>query len=333
MMKKLLFTFWFFLMFGCEDPFSSDQQQTDVFESFWEEVDRNYAFFDESEIDWDSIKLVNQQQINLLSSEQQLFETIDEMLKDLNDPHTVVYAPMGIAGPTNYFDQFPINQVDDMSGYFDNYTSLNRVFEYGMLKNVNLRYIRIKTFDGEANLFEQFDSLLNIFSGISGLIIDVRSNRGGLISNTEVVMKPLTDSTRRVAKYRARNGNSHADFSDWINSYIKPSGMRSFTKPIAVLTNRQTFSATEWFVLSAAVLPNVTIVGDTTGGGSGRPILRELPNGWLLRVSNTQTQLPSGRDFQFTGLYPDIPIWISEKDRMNNVDTILEQAIALLQNQ
>jgi C-terminal processing protease CtpA/Prc len=101
---------------------------------------------------------------------------------------------------------------------------------------------------------------------------------------------------------------------------------------VAILTNRQTFSAAEWFVLFVKVMPNVTIIGDTTGGGSAKTILRELSNGWTLRTSNTQTLMSNGCDFQFTGLFPDIPIWISPEDYNREVDTILEKAILLLNN-
>jgi C-terminal processing protease CtpA/Prc len=73
-------------------------------------------------------------------------------------------------------------------------------------------------------------------------------------------------------------------------------------------------------------------VGDTTGGGSAIPILRELPNGWILRISNSQLMLPSGTDFQNTGLYPQFPIWITSQDAENGIDTILEKAISILTN-
>jgi len=80
-------------------------------------------------------------------------------------------------------------------------------------------------------------------------------------------------------------------------NYLHPVGSRSqlgvsygfrglrYTDPIALLTNRRTFSAAESFVLAMRTLPQVTIVGDTTGGGSGNPLHRELPNGWGLSVS------------------------------------------------
>jgi C-terminal processing protease CtpA/Prc len=101
-------------------------------------------------------------------------------------------------------------------------------------------------------------------------------------------------------------------------------------KPVMILTNRQSFSATEWFVLLMDLAPKVQIVGDTTGGGGSVPITRELPNGWTLRISNTQTRLPSGRMFQGTGIYPDVPVWISKEDESNSIDTILEKAMELL---
>jgi C-terminal processing protease CtpA/Prc len=42
--------------------------------------------------------------------------------------------------------------------------------------------------------------------------------------------------------------------------------------------------------------------------------------------------IPSGRDFQFTGLYPDVPIWIKPEDSFKEVDSIFEKAISILLN-
>lgn len=126
----------------------------------------------------------------------------------------------------------------------------------------------------------------------------------------------------------APHGKKHTDFSDWIDVFVTPSiGGVHIAKPVTIITNRYSYSATEWFVLLAATLPHVKILGDTTGGGSAIPLIRELPNGWLLRISNTQIMTPSGDDFQFKGLYPDVPVWITSSDAEKGIDTILEKAM------
>lgn len=332
-MKKLFILFLIFLCVGCEKlPVNDNYNNPEyTFDTFWSELDRNFSFFSYLNISWDSVYSAYRPSVTSYTTDSELFHVFNNMLYLLNDPHTVVFAPMGIAGITNYFEQYPINQIDFNAQYFNYYQANDRIFEYGLLLEKNIGYIKIKTFNGDKANFEKFDSIINSFSFTDGLIIDVRSNRGGLISNTKTIIKSIADTVRLVCKYRTRNGPSHNDFSPWADYYIDNSTTTvHYNKPIAVLTNRQSFSAAEWFVMSVRILPNVTVIGDTTGGGSAMPIIRELPNGWQLRISNTQTLLPSGRDFQFTGLYPDIPIWISKDDASKNIDTILEKAIAVL---
>jgi C-terminal processing protease CtpA/Prc len=323
------------LLAGCEETFfeSRNDDPEYIFETFWKELDRHYSFFEYSKLDWDSVHNAYKPRVNKHTSETELFQVLNKVTDLLNDAHTNVFTPKGVAGNVHYFDKFPVNQIEKYRAYFEYYITQNKIFDYGQLKGSNLGYIKIKTFEGENKDFTYIDTILRGMETLKGIIIDVRSNRGGLVSNSEIIASRFADKVRHTCKYRLRNGPNHNDFSDWIDYTISPTqkGVR-FTKPVIVLTNRYSYSATEWFVLFADVIPTITIVGDTTGGGSAIPVMRELPNGWLLRTSNTQTMLPSGRDFQVLGLYPDIAVWISKADALLNKDTILEKAVALLLN-
>jgi hypothetical protein len=97
-----------------------------------------------------------------------------------------------------------------------------------------------------------------------------------------------------------------------------------------VLQNRGLFSAAETFVLAMRTRPDVTFVGDSTGGGSGNPIPRELPNRWVLWVSRWQATTPGGSWYEGIGLAPDILESVSEQDLARARDPILERAIELL---
>ena len=335
-MMKLLYALFLIVLFdSCEKDLFVDKTNDPeyIFDTFWHELDRNYSFFTYSQLNWDSVYSVYKPIITTNTSNESLFQIFTSITDLLHDAHTNVYTPMGVTGNINYFDQYPVNQITLKDSYFETYDATNRIFEYGKIKTSNIGYIKIKTFDGDNKSFEQIDSILTNLKMTNGLIIDVRSNRGGKISNSQIVASRFADSLRIACKYRVRNGPQHNDFTAWLNVYVSPAKNLIYKhKPIAVLTNRTSYSATEWFVLFADVLPNVTIVGDTTGGGSAMPIVRELSNGWLLRTSNSQTLTPSGRDFQFTGLYPDVPIWIKPEDSFKEVDSIFEKAITILSN-
>src|SRR5690606_37881587 len=84
-------------------------------------------------------------------------------------------------------------------------------------------------------------------------------------------------------------------------------GLGSFgTKPVAVLTNRFDFSATEHFVMATKDLSNVTTIGDTTGGAFSPIVQRSLPNGIQYTIVSSITTDKHHNVFEKIGLAPEI---------------------------
>lgn len=323
----------FLLFASCEKNIFVDRNNdpVDVFDAFWHEIDRNYSFFTYTHLNWDSIYTVYRPRVSSATDDRELFQIFGQMLDLLHDAHTNLYSPFGVIGNIHYFESFPINELSLSESYFETYSTINRVLDIGMLKQANIAYLKIKTFDGDPTFFDALDSILPLFGATKALIIDVRSNRGGLVSNSQSVAGRFADSSRLVGRYRTRNGPNHQDFSAWIDFKLMPkTNSIPYPKPLVLLTNRSSYSATEWFIEQMHTLPQVTCIGDTTGGGSAIPLARELPNSWMLRISNTQTQQLSGGDYQFKGIPPDLPVWINAEDEAKGRDTILERAIAFL---
>ena len=96
---------------------------------------------------------------------------------------------------------------------------------------------------------------------------------------------------------------------------------------MVVLASRGSFSATNNFVSIMKSLGQVTVVGDSTGGGCGLPFTSELPNGWRVRFSSCPILDAQGHLTEF-GVAPDVRIDMDENDRTH--DAILDTAIALL---
>ena len=76
-------------------------------------------------------------------------------------------------------------------------------------------------------------------------------------------------------------------------------------------------------------LPNVTLVGDRTGGGAGMPMSSSLPNGWVVRFSAVPMYDRNRQTTEF-GIEPDYRVDITDEDHRRGKDTIIEFARKLL---
>ena len=99
-----------------------------------------------------------------------------------------------------------------------------------------------------------------------------------------------------------------------------------FLKPVAVLTNREVYSAANDFIRNVKVLDNVTVIGDRTGGGAGLPVNFDLPNGWYARLS-TQPVVDLNYEHTEFGIDPDIKVDMAPDASMTGRDAILDTAI------
>ena len=338
MIKSAFIILCLFLLTGCDNLFFEDTEGSSaplsVFDSFYHEVDRNFSFFEYLDEDFDSAYSVNRVLLEANPSHDELKRSLDAMIQVLKDGHSNVFLQNEVLSYTGWFDQYPVNQLPDIAHYFSEFRQVNDVLQYGIVRETNLGYIKIRTFTRniDEEQYRQIDGILSELSSTDGIIIDVRSNSGGSSRNADLITSRFNDEQRLAFQYRRRDGPARTDFTEWMSKFTDLYSGDQYLKPVVVLTNRICYSATEWFISNMRTIPHVTIMGDTTGGGSGNPIFKELPNGWALRVSNTQKQLPEGRDFQYTGIYPDVPVWITRQDSLNGVDTILETGIQLLKD-
>ena len=95
---------------------------------------------------------------------------------------------------------------------------------------------------------------------------------------------------------------------------------------MALLTNRSTFSAANNFASVMSKLPQVTLIGDCTGGGSGMPFSSELPCGWAYRFSASPVYDADMRLTEF-GVKPDIYVDLDPEQALKGIDTMLETAL------
>jgi C-terminal processing protease CtpA/Prc len=175
--------------------------------------------------------------------------------------------------------------------------------------------------------------IIDKFRDCRGFIIDLRANGGGLVSTMYKLGSYFVTEKTPVGYLRYKTGKGHNDFSDYYMEYFKPNdGKISFNKPVVILTGRQSYSAANIFPGFAKGLPNITLMGETTGGGSASPLSIHLLNGWILRMSNFCMTDLDYRTFEF-GVEPDTHVDFSPSLERQGKDSLIEAAVMYLNQQ
>lgn len=331
------------LFLACEKAFISpvpSDAPEQVFETFWQLVDENYCLFEEKQVDWQVLYTANRSKItNANTVDAQLEQVLEEMLAELEDGHVNLHTPTR-RSRFDYTDGFPVNF--DRTVLYRNYLNNNANLEEvgSLLKAVidSVIYIRIPSFGSLNNgsgvdlnpdiIDDEFDAILAKHPNTKGLIIDVRENGGGNTGNPDAILARLIDQPTLAYHLRPKNGPNRNDFGAAEGFYVNPRAPQ-YLKKVILLTNRASYSATNYFASIMKNIPdNVTVIGGKTGGGGGLPSFKDLPNGWLLRLSTTQLLDLNQQQIE-DGIEPDIYVELTETDIEKGKDTILEFALKM----
>ena len=309
-----------------------DNTRKGNFDALWTILNEKYCFFDYKNINWDDVYNRYSHRINDNMSSEALFYVMGEMLDELQDGHVNLVSPFDITRYSDWYDSYPRNFYIDLIEN-DNYLGKDYKTASGLKYKVfldNIGYVYYNSFTsgvGRGNLNEVIKRML----ACDGIIIDVRSNGGGNLTNSEKLTEPFMREKTHVGYMQHKTGKGHNDFSEPYAIYVEPFSGWSYLKPVVVLTNRRTFSAANDFVNAMKCAPNVTILGDKTGGGGGMPFSSELPNGWSVRFSASPMLTVDKEQVEF-GIEPNIRVDLEEADRQREIDTIIEEARKHIKN-
>jgi carboxyl-terminal processing protease len=335
--RRLTLTLVLLFSAGCADAFLGPAIAKDngaVFDEVWREFDLHYSFFGVKRINWDSLGAHYRPLAVNASTDAEFAGVLGRMLDELHDVH-VALTP-GLAKET----MRQLARSDTASTYFaqgvvfDRYVTSSRYtsarhLRYGMA-TPTVGYILIASFTG-GDWSKEMDEALDGLSTARSIVVDVRNNTGGTYVLAAALAGRFADRTRTFGYVRRRNGPSHDDFTDFVAEIVAPTGARQFRGPVIVLSNRRNVSTSENFILAMKALPSVTVVGDTTAGASGAPIVRELSNGWTYQLSEWIEYTPERTIFEGIGLPPHVVVRAKATDVGKNLDAVLERALSLLQ--
>ena len=317
-----------FLMLSCTDLIiGEDLESTDARENFeylWNECNERYTFFELKGIDWQQVFDEYSPLIDNVTNDEELFRTLGDMLNELQDGHVNLQSDFNIS-----FFPFDLDRPDNFDfriieeNYLPRDHFISGPFRHDFIADGQVGYIRFSSFSGQV-AEDNIGFVLERYQDTRGLIIDLRENGGGRVSDLFRILRRFVPDEQVVFRSRIKTGVGPDDFSDLEDAIVRPTNGTRYSGRVMVLVDRGTFSAGSFFALAARAIPNMTLVGDITGGGLGAPNGGQLPNGWTYRFSITQTLDLDGNNFE-NGVPVDIEAFLDFDDR--TTDEVIERAL------
>lgn len=321
---------------SCERIFMEKEKEstpTATFDYLWNTIDRQYAFFDIKQVNWQEVYATYRPMVSNSISDDSLFHVIGRMLNTLNDGHVNLTSPFDRSYSDRiYRMMYQRKNIDEdvVALHYlhiaDEQYHQTAGFAHHSLRNGKIAYLRYASFqnaiDSSALLY-----LVRKYAGAEGMIIDLRQNGGGIANNVWRLLKLFPNHGQLLYRTQIKAGPAHDCFQP-LESVCAPSGNSNYgnySKPVAILIDRGSYSATSFFALCSKAYANLSLIGDTTGGGLGLPIGGQLPNGWTYRFSMTRTLSPDGKNYE-NGVPPDHLVRLDPLETAKGKDNIIEYA-------
>lgn len=313
-----------------DDPYGNFDALADI-------VSQRYCFFAEKGIDWEAKCREYRAYIKPDTRQLELFDICAALLDELQDGHVNLSSRFNTSYYRKWWSDYPQDfNLRCLQQYYLGFNYMQTTgISYKMLDE-EIGYMYYPSFSsGISNT--NLDYILAILHDAKGLIIDIRDNGGGTLTNINTLVGRFIPEKTLGGYIRHKTGPGHNDFSDpYPIEYEAASDtkhIKFMDKPILVLTNRSCFSSANDFVAVMKTLPNVRIVGARTGGGGGLPFSSELPNGWAVRFSACPINDRYDRTTEF-GIDPSpgCEVHCSDEELAAGHDAILDFAINLLRS-
>lgn len=323
------------LLGACQkSDYSYDDTPQGNLDALWSLIDQRYCFlpYKEKELgfSWSEVHARYSRMLNPKMSRMQLFEVLCQMLSELKDGHVNISTSLDLGRNWSWKEDFPENLDTELRRqYLGTDYRIASGLKYTILPD-NIAYVVYESFSspiGEGNLSD----MLSYLRLTNGMILDIRGNGGGDLTNAECLSRRFTNERRLVGYMSHKTGTGHNDFSEPRAEYIEPSDGVRWQKPVVLLTNRSCYSAANTFVRNMKEMPLVTVLGDRTGGGSGLPFSSELPIGWSVRFSACPLFDARMQHIEF-GIEPDVVSALDVSLAVQGIDSMIEDARLLISN-
>ena len=346
-----------------------------IFDNFWNGMNYNYVFWDTDTTDWDEIYKKYRPLFANLDIEKEedvktAYSYFQSMTSSLMDCHfSLTFNPhfnLPTINPAwerkqkspdchspilrNYYFASVFNNYCDvgskMTGVENGFTAVSATIDWNILylyiSDFRLSEIYSKNdFSQTMQVLNNFFNLLKNTIIIKGVILDLRGNGGGYLSDLNLLIGRMIDAKLDIGYTRCKIGDGRLDYSPWIPAYVVPQAdARKITAPIVVLGDMFSASMAEMTIMAVQTLPNGYFVGEQTWGAQGplvdvsakfnsgifecRPFLEEV------KTSSHALKDVNGKQYENIGLTPDIEVKHNQQALNAGKDPQLERSIELI---
>lgn len=189
------------------------------------------------------------------------------------------------------------------------------------LKNKDILYVRISSFNDDIDsdikkAVQKAQKELN--NKLSGIVIDVRNNPGGLLDQA-IKVSDLFLERGEIVSTRSRNEEDTIKYS-------ATAGDIANNLPIVVMINEGSASASE--ILAGALQDHhrAVILGEKSFGKGSVQTVIPLRNKGAMRITTARYYTPSGRSIQAKGIEPDIKVKQAKLEEIKSYGLNLSEA-------
>jgi hypothetical protein len=310
-----------------------------------------YPAFEDRGVDWPAVSARVRSKARSGMSESDLFalcrEALDAIGRDghigMTGPGAERYSPARrLASPMIRRESVERQLALIRDVYLDGrfHEAANGTIFYGRLGEIG--YINVLAVEGmaaDSSLGAQrreveaaLDEIQAALADAPGVVVDLRHNGGGYDALALAIAGLFAD--RELVAFGKRVRIQGTDrFTEPRLFHVSPRRKTLAGKPLLLLTGPGTASGAEILVMATLPLPNARRVGAPTMGVLSDTFVRELPNGWTVRLYSERYYTFDGGIYEATGLPPDVPVDYGIEDVERGFDTVLETAIRTLGSQ
>jgi hypothetical protein len=329
------------LLFSCDNDLIVNVSPEGDYDLFFEYLKNDYAYRDFHPFTMEELKLKYLPLIKKTPTNQMLATILLNIeVNELKDTHVSIELPYPYS--LINVEHFSNKSLDESIPLFYEINIIKHTpyYSYGIIKtNSKIGYLYVRSFNSEIggtnsleiesgvkeidNIIKQLDSF-----GITSMIVDIRSGAGGTNYIPKYIAQRFVNKTSTYMVEEYPEGKSFKR-KEW---KVTPSGYSFRTKKIALLSNGQTASGGEMFVLAMLQRDNIIHIGSNSAGASGNIVDKDLSNGWNITITNSRTEFPNGKQYFKTGITPSIIVKNDTSYGQTTFnDKVIEKAIELLQ--